>query len=230
MKKLILLLLIVTFGLKANSQNFGEILGRSLGQVGEAILLKKIIENPNLQSADMQNYIYYLNSGHQSYNSANYGEEVSYYSKASNIIISTRDQNLLKLYNNYGWGKVLSDSYNNAYAKYKLTNPTVPQNNTSNSYSSSGYSSGGSSYSGGTINNYSSGSKTSTSSQGYQKTAHPRKCNKCLGRGTCGMCHGSGTYYVMAGKNSKNVTCPHCGGTGKCQICMGSGTNGVDYY
>ena len=47
MKKLILLLLIVTFGLKANSQNFGEILGRSLGQVGEAILLKKIIENPN---------------------------------------------------------------------------------------------------------------------------------------------------------------------------------------
>jgi hypothetical protein len=44
------------------------------------------------------------------------------------------------------------------------------------------------------------------------------------------MCHGSGTYYVMAGKNSKNVTCPHCGGTGKCQICMGSGTNGVDYY
>ena len=99
MKKLILLLLIVTFGLKANSQNFGEILGRSLGQVGEAILLKKIIENPNLQSADMQNYIYYLNSGHQSYNSANYGEAVSYYSKASNIIISTRDQNLLKLYN-----------------------------------------------------------------------------------------------------------------------------------
>lgn len=227
MKKIIIFLLVFSFGFPAYSQNIGQL----VGQLGETILLKQIIDNPNLQSADMKNYLAFLNAGHNSYNNGKYAEAMSHYSEASKIISSTNDQNLRKLYNNYGWAKVLNDSYNNAYAQYKLTNPSLPQTGSSNSYSNGGYSSGSvGTYSGGTVNNYSSGTTTSSKTQKYQKTAHPRKCVKCLGRGTCGMCHGKGTYYVMAGKNSRTITCPHCSGTGKCQVCMGSGTNGVDYY
>lgn len=89
----------------------------------------------------------------------------------------------------------------------------------------SSYDNGGPAYVAPPVN--SSGSGTTSPSKSYKKTAHPRKCAKCVGRGICGMCHGKGTYYVFG---QKTIICPRCNGTGKCQVCYGSGTHGSEWY
>ena len=77
---------------------------------------------------------------------------------------------------------------------------------------------------------YTGVSSSSSSSQGYQKTAHPRKCTSCshVGNGKCKNCGGTGKWFNSG--SSKYQTCPHCNGSGKCQVCNGTGSTGVDYY
>lgn len=232
MKKLFILFFAVAFGLNAYSQNFGQQMGQMMG---DAIVLKTLINNPNLQSYDMKNFMAFVKAGSECNNKGKYGDAMSHFTEASKIINQTRDQNLRKLYYNYGWREELEKCYNHAYTQYKLANPSLPQTSTSNSYSNGGYSSGSGgsysggsvgTYSGGTVNNNSSGNN-SNSSKSYQKTAHPRKCGACSGSGKCGTCNGKGTYNQMS---SGVKTCPSCGGRGTCGACNGSGTNGVTYY
>lgn len=229
MKKIILFFAMLSFGSQAYSQNWGQL----LGQMGEAILLNQIVENPNLQSADMKNYLAYLRAGHSSYNSGDYEEAVSYYTSASKIISATRDQNLLKLYNNYGWGKVLNESYNNAYTKYQATKKQ--------SYSSSGSSSSSSSIFGGTagsVQEHKCGvchatGKCSTCNGTGISTNTGRTCGACGGRRICQTCNGTGvsghstTYStdgtVRATPVQKAQKCGVCYATGKCSTCNGTG-------
>lgn len=73
----------------------------------------------------------------------------------------------------------------------------------------------------------SSSNSSSSSGSTYKKTAHPKKCTRCLGNGVCSKCSGRGTYNNMSAGYTR---CPSCGGTGKCTMCHGSGTYGSVWY
>lgn len=62
-----------------------------------------------------------------------------------------------------------------------------------------------------------------------KKTAHPKKCRKCVGRGICTVCTGRGTYLPYVGA-SRYVKCSTCNGTGRCSLCNGSGEFGHEWY
>lgn len=92
---------------------------------------------------------------------------------------------------------------------------------------------GNSSYGGGGVPAYvappvnSSGSGTSSPSNSYKKTEHPKKCPRCLGSGVCPKCSGRGTYNNMS---AGHTPCPSCGGAKKCTMCHGKGTYGSEWY
>ena len=199
MKKLTLFFIMLPLVCHVHSQDLGQL----IGQMGEAVLLKKIVENPNLQSKDMKNFLAYFRAGHNSYNNGNYEDAISYYTSASKIISATYDQNLLKIYNKYGWKKILNDSYNNAYAKYQATKSTNQQS---------------------LVDKYSSSTKSSSnstvSSEGTSGSVQAQKCGVCHATGKCSTCHGTGIS-----PNTKR-TCGACSGRRICTTCDGTGISG----
>lgn len=74
----------------------------------------------------MKNFFAFINAGHNSFNSGQFGDAVSHYKEARNIAARTNDRILRKVYLNYGIKAQLDEWYNNAYAQYKLQNPSKP--------------------------------------------------------------------------------------------------------
>lgn len=192
--------LLICFPYNVQSQNFESY----FAPLGDMVTLGAIIENPNLQSQDMQNYIAYVNSGDNCINNAKYADAMSYYKEASNIINRTYDGNLKKLYFNYGWGDALKQSYDFAYSKYKSQQPQ-----TNNSYGDGG----GSYY------------VPSTPSTGeYSNSTTPKSR-------TCNLCHGTGRKIKLQYAAGKEKICSECGGIKvsaghyhvTCDLCHGSG-------
>ncbi len=62
--------LLICFPYNVQSQNFESY----FAPLGDMVTLGAIIENPNLQSQDMQNYIAYVNSGDNCINNAKYAD------------------------------------------------------------------------------------------------------------------------------------------------------------
>jgi hypothetical protein len=170
MKKLVFLFFMLSFGCHAHSQNWGQV----IGEMGEAILLNKVVENRNLQSRDMQLYLDNLRAGHACYNNGSYEDAVSYYKNSSYIISKTNDQNLLKLYHKYGWKKVLDDSYNNAYTKYLATKRQTTTSSQSSIFGSS-------------------------SSGGTAGSVQAQNCGVCHATGKCSSCNGTGVSPYTGG-------------------------------
>lgn len=231
MKKLVFLFFMLSFGCHAHSQNWGQV----IGEMGEAILLNKVVENRNLQSRDMQLYLDNLRAGHACYNNGSYEDAVSYYKNSSYIISKTNDQNLLKLYHKYGWKKVLDDSYNNAYTKYLATKKQTTTSSQSSIF--------GSSSSGGTAGSvqaqncgvcHATGKCSSCNGTGVSPYTG-RTCGACGGKKICSTCKGTGvsghttTYStdgtVRATPVQKAQNCGVCHATGKCSTCNGTGVS-----
>lgn|SRR5574344_100717 len=215
--RITVVIFVLLFSSNAFSQNWGQ-LGAT---IGETIILKKIINNPNLQSVDMRNYIAYVNSGTSSYNSGNYADAVNSYLAAMKIANNTSDYNLKLLYNKYQWAQTLLQDYNNANSMYQAQLRTQQQQQQTQQSTQQSM--------GGTVYNYSTpSSSSSTTTQSTGKTAHPKRCTQCGGTGRCHLCNGRGVYSpTMSGKE---VRCSKCGGNGRCVLCGGSGSLGTEYY
>lgn len=179
-------------------------LGRIIGAFGEGLTIGAVLKNPNLQSTDMKNFYAFINAGHNCYNNGKYGEAMSHYSEANNIVCRTNDKILIKVYYNYGMKDNLVKWYNNAYAKYKLENPTVPQQNYVPS-TTQGYFG----------NTYSAPSTT------QQNTTQKSVCRLCKGTGL------KIKEHYSSGQRKWCYTCNKEVGTGhlhvRCDLCNGTG-------
>lgn len=200
MKKTILAIIVCwAFAAQQTSaQNFGQI----LGQLGEGLTLGAVVKNKKLQSADMKNYVAYVEQGNQYYNAAKYSEAMKSYQAAYQIVANTYDSNLKKLYTSYGWGKTLQENFNNAQTRYNAQHPEIQQQMTQ-------------CYSGGY--NY-----TAPATSGTTTTATPKT--------TCRLCGGTGRQiklFYSAGQTTMCYTCGKEVPTGHrhviCSLCYGSG-------
>lgn len=180
-------------------------LGRILGSIGEGLTINAVLKNPNLQSADMKNFFTFIQAGNSCYNAGKFGDAVSHYTEAKNIVYRTNDNILKKVYYNYGVKDQLQELYSNAYTQYKLQNPGQPQE----TFTTAAPSYGGTYSNSNTNSNSSAQTKTLCRLCGgtglkikehYSAGQHKwcTICNKEVGTGhlhvTCDLCHGSGYY------------------------------------
>lgn len=185
-----------------SAQGMGDI----LNSLSEGLTIGAVLKNPNLQSADMKNFFAFINAGHNSFNSGQFGDAVSHYKEARNIAARTNDRILRKVYLNYGIKAQLDEWYNNAYAQYKLQNPSKPAESSGSVSVFSG---------GGFYTAPSTGGSTTTTTKTvcrlcggtgrkikeYYSSGQRKWCSICnreVGTGhqhvTCDLCHGTGSY------------------------------------
>ena len=198
----------MTFGVitSAHAKSvFEQILGGVLqgtAQGVEVATLRKVIDNPSLQSADMKNYLAnYRNGDAYMFNGA-YANAADSYAAACLIATRTNDQYLKKLWTSYGWAQDTNSKFEKACGLAGISTTTT--------YT------GGSSYVPSGTSTYSTGSSNTTT------TTKSRVCSLCKGTGL--KIHES---YVGS---SQRKYCPTCGKTVlgghshiTCDMCKGTG-------
>ena len=203
----VIVILFTTFT-NVNAQNFfGQLLNsfvQGASQGIEIATLKKVINNPSLQSTDMKNYLANYRNGDAYMTKGDYRNAVESYSAAWNIAVASRDMYLKKLWSDYGWAQDTTTKMNKARSLAGIS-----------TNSSAGYFSGGYDYEG--SNSYSSGSSSSSSSSSQKS----RVCSLCKGTGLKIKEHygaGQRKYCSTCGKEVStghmHVRCDLCNGTG----------------
>lgn len=198
----------------ADAQSFLQMLNQSLNnanrqlqaniqQQNELNRLNQIINNPSLQSADMQSYMAFCNAGVEAASLGKHDEALAHFTESRKIAARTSDTNLKKLYNQYGWKDNLDAAYQKSYTQFKIAHPgePIPGQASSAPAASSGY-----------------------AAPAYTPTQHANSCGVCSHTGKCSNCNGSGISPYS------HSICGACGGSGRCATCNGTGISGYSYY
>lgn len=202
--------MILCMSLQLQAQNIWKSIlngvAQGTSQVLEANTIKKVLNNPSLQSADVQNYLKFYRLGEVYAAQGDYANAAESYCGAYNIASASRDKVLKTVWNKYGWADDTKNKVVAACANAGIPNPFVPATN---------YQSAGSSYSPGVSSSYSSGSSSSSRS-----TTHR----------VCTLCNGTGLkikeHYSAGQRKYCNICCAEKG-TGhmhvRCDLCSGTG-------
>lgn len=205
-KLIVIIVAFLTASVQTNAQNvWGQILNglvQGASQSIEVATLKKVLNNPNLQSADMKKYLTNYHNGDAFMKLGSYKNAAECYATAWLTASGTNDTYLKKLWVNYGWAQDTTAKLENAQSLAGIS-----------TYSSGSSISDG--YVGGDYNSYSSGSSSSSASKSR----------------VCSLCNGTGmkiTEHYGAGQRKYCSTCGKTVSTGhmhvRCDMCKGTGT------
>lgn len=204
-KKVISLLVILfVFSTNVSAQSIlGQLLNGFVQGASQGIeigTLKNIINNPDLQSADMRNYLANYRNGDAYMSKGDYKNAAESYAAAWLIGYRTSDVYLKKLWTDYGWAKDTNAKMQNACSLAGI-----------DTYSSGSSNTGV--YETGVTNSYSSGSSSSSNQS--------RVCSLCKGTGL------KIKEYYGAGQRKYCSTCGKEVSTGhmhvRCDMCKGTG-------
>lgn len=200
---------ILTFG-SVDAQNvWGSLLKgvtQGAAQALEVKTIKRVLNNPSLQSADMKNYLKLYNMGETYVAQGDYANAAESYCGAYNIASASNDNVLKTVWTKYGWAADTKNKVVASCANAGIPNPF----NAAENYQSAG------TYNPGMSSSYSSGGSSSSS------TKTSRVCSLCNGTGLkikehysagqkkyCNICN------MMKGTGHMHVRCDLCSGTGR---------------
>lgn len=204
-KKVISLLVILfVFSTNVSAQSIlGQLLNgfvQGASQGLEIGTLKRIINNPDLQSADMRNYLANYRNGDAYMSKGDYKNAAESYAAAWLIGYRTSDVYLKKLWTDYGWAKDTKAKMQNACSLAGIDTDSSGSSNTGV-------------YDTGVTNSYSSGGSSSSNQS--------RVCSLCKGTGL------KIKEYYGAGQRKYCSTCGKEVSTGhmhvRCDMCKGTG-------